>query len=43
MMSLNLLSLLGFRLCTRLRAPVEMRACRVFRKVPYITATPYDS
>ena len=29
--------------CKQLRAPVEMRACRVFRKVPYITATPYDS
>ena len=43
MMSLNLLSLLGFRLCTRLRARVEMRACRAFRKVPYLTATPYGS
>ena len=43
MMSLYLLSLLGFRLRTRVRAPAEMRACRVFRKVPYITATPYDS
>ena len=43
MMSLNLLSLLGFRLVAIFRAPVEMRACRVFRKVPYITATPYDS
>ena len=43
MMSLYLLSLLGFRLCTRLRAPVEMRACRAFRKVPYLTATPYGS
>ena len=43
MMSLNLLSLLGFRLCTRLRARVEMRACRAFRKVPYLTATPYSS
>ena len=43
MMSLYLLSLLGFRLCTRLRARVEMRACRAFRKVPYLTATPYGS
>ena len=27
---------------SRVRAPVEMRACRVFRKVPDLTATPYD-